>query len=58
MLLACLALLCGLHQAAATRASSSKLTVLAYMMADNDLQCDIYKNLMVSIEQNSRPDVG
>lgn len=43
-LLACLALLVTL-QAAAVHA---KLTIIAYQLADNDLQCDMYNNLVVS----------
>jgi hypothetical protein len=30
-------------------AGQAKLTMIAYMLADNDLQCDMYNNLVVSI---------
>jgi hypothetical protein len=43
-LLACLALLVT-FQAAAVQA---KMTIIAYQLADNDLQCDMYNNLVVS----------
>lgn len=35
-------------------AGQAKLTMIAYMLADNDLQCDMYNNLAVSIARLSQ----
>jgi hypothetical protein len=42
-LLACITLLVALQSAAV----HAKLTIIAYQLADNDLQCYMYKNLVV-----------